>query len=586
MKYSSPASNCGNDPEWQVAQLCFCAARGDGEGVRHLVESGVGVNSSDYDRRTALHIAAAEGHTEVVQLLLDLKADVDLKDRWEHRAIDEAKTVQVQQILGRMEAVKEGDESGRSSASPSLSPQPARLAMTLNGLPPSKEEQEMEDSRRLCCAAAAGSLDLLKGLTAARADVNSVDYDGRSAMHVASAHGQLDAVKWLAEAKADVSKRDHFGLTPLAEAERHGHQPIARVLLMSGAVPAAVPEDLKLAALTEQWAIPANEVAVGRLLSSTIKSSVYIATWRGTKVVAKYVKDVEVSQNLAQSHTPDKEAFKKQEAPKEDSTKAKALEEMMHEIDVLSKLRHPDLVLFLGACLDTSPCFFLTEFMEGGDLENYYRAKARKLGRPYKPPWGHLLKWASAVARGLCFMHNCRRPIIHRDLKPLNLLLTGNRDIKVADFGISKLMAPKVWQQQARDTTPAPYMSGGVGTWRYMAPEVVRYEQYTDRVDIYSFALVLHFMTTGCQPFVDQFGHDPELVLRAYCAGKEPRPTLTSAVGTPELRKLMQDAWHAVPGQRLSAQECVQRLAAISATTEQQDDGGWGILPWKRGRSG
>jgi len=156
----------------------------------------------------------------------------------------------------------------------------------------------------------------------------------------------------------------------------------------------------------------------------------------------------------------------------------------------------------------------------------------------------------------------------------MNLLLTKNNDLKVTDFGISKLMRPSLGDR-------APRMSGGVGTWRYMAPEVVRAEQYTDRADIYSFSLIMWFMSTGLQPFVDQFGPDAELVLRDYLRGNEPRPgfsgagsLLSGSRSTPAtLRQLVQDCWHRRADERPSAHQCTERLAEATIQLEQQ--GSW-----------
>lgn len=63
-------------------QLLFMASRGDMEGVLELLDAGVDVNSIDLDGRTALHIAACEGHNHVVELLLSRKAHIDARDRW------------------------------------------------------------------------------------------------------------------------------------------------------------------------------------------------------------------------------------------------------------------------------------------------------------------------------------------------------------------------------------------------------------------------------------------------------------------------------------------------------------------------
>eukprot|EP00439_Symbiodinium_sp_Y106_P056826 s4497_g8.t1 len=66
-------------------------------------------------------------------------------------------------------------------------------------------------------------------------------------------------------------------------------------------------------------------------------------------------------------------------------------------------------------------------------------------------------------------------------------------------------------------------------------------------------------------PFFDFCGDDPEKVLRAYQKGQEPRPSMSSSYGTPELRSLMQDAWAVKAEDRPSAQECVDRLQQLPA---------------------
>jgi len=343
---------------------------------------------------------------------------------------------------------------------------------------------------------------------------------------------------------------------------------------------------VQLSAFSEQWAIPASEIRIGPVLSRTLKSVLYRATWRGTEVVAKTsivlrrmsssgdsIVDVMASASQSLRVVGGQPSVE----PEMNIETSENLQETLHEIQLISTLRHPDLVLFLGACFDHNTPYFITEYMEGGDLERYYMAQAQRLGHPFCPSGAKFMQWASAVARALTFLHGCRRPIIHRDLKPLNLLLSHSGDVKVTDFGISKLMAPKVpgAEKDEFGISCAPLMSGGVGTWRYMAPEVVRYEQYTDKVDIYSFALIMWFMCTGRQPFVEQFGSDAEVVLKEYQKGNEPRPDIR-AVGarlghkTSCLHQLIRDCWHSTPSQRPTASECTQRLAAMCV----RDDSG------------
>ena len=82
----------------------------------------------------------------------------------------------------------------------------------------------------------------------------------------------------------------------------------------------------------------------------------------------------------------------------------------------------------------------------------------------------------------IAFLHGCRPPVIHRDIKPGNLLLTAEGHLKVSDFGLSKIFEGA--------QLGAYQMTGVTGTLRYMAPEVMRSEDYTEKVDVYSFSFV------------------------------------------------------------------------------------------------
>ena len=84
-----------------------------------------------------------------------------------------------------------------------------------------------------------------------------------------------------------------------------------------------------------------------------------------------------------------------------------------------------------------------------------------------------VLDWSAAMVRAVSFLHS--RDVVHRDLKPLNLLLTKHLELKVSDFGISRMMA-------RCDGDSGYTMTGGVGSWRYMAPEVVRHQVYDEKV--------------------------------------------------------------------------------------------------------
>jgi len=231
--------------------------------------------------------------------------------------------------------------------------------------------------------------------------------------------------------------------------------------------------------------------------------------------------------------------------------------ELLHEISILQSLRHPDLVMFLGACFESEQIMFITEYMPGGDLERYYQLQRKARQAIYRPPMRQLLAWARALLRALTFLHGCSRRIIHRDLKPLNLLLSQDLALKVADFGISKLTSSGFCSEYTR-------MTGGVGSLRYMAPEVVRHEQYTEKADIYSAALILYFMSSGRAPF-HEHGKDPESVLQKFVNGEEPRPMISQCHQS--LKRVVQDGWNPIAAQRPSASEMLQTLSNDASDT-------------------
>eukprot|EP00435_Cladocopium_sp_Y103_P069611 s462_g33.t1 len=175
----------------------------------------------------------------------------------------------------------------------------------------------------------------------------------------------------------------------------------------------------------------------------------------------------------------------------------------------------------------------------------------------YRPRFGLAMRWAISTGRALAYLHGLKHPIIHRDVKPLNLFLSQDLEVKLGDFGLCKVMP---WRHST-SPFPAPKMTGLVGTWRYMAPEVVRRSQYNEKVDIYSFSLILYLIFSGRQPW-SAWGNDGEAILKAYVEGKEPRPSLDS-VGSCELRDFLPNLWHRDADQRPSAELCVERLSMM-----------------------
>eukprot|EP00930_Biecheleria_cincta_P071729 TRINITY_DN59199_c0_g1_i1.p1 TRINITY_DN59199_c0_g1~~TRINITY_DN59199_c0_g1_i1.p1 ORF type:complete len:490 (-),score=108.77 TRINITY_DN59199_c0_g1_i1:4-1473(-) len=411
----------------------------------------------------------------------------------------------------------------------------------------------------LCYAAAAGNLDLLQSLLDAGHQPCNSDYEGKTPLHLAASSktNAIEVTKLLLSHRAEVNAGDRWGQTALYQAQRAKNFQVRQLLLQSGAK--LQHSRLRQQAADNFWIVNRAEIQIERELSSTLKSIVHLANWRGTQVVVKCAKIDQVE--LVKTF---KDERKKTVASVEhyiiDDTLQAMHEELLHEIELLQSFRHPDLVMFMGAILEEEESvMFITEYMAGGDLERYFMEKRRQNnGELWRPSLWQMIDWSTAIARALSFLHNCSVPVVHRDLKPLNLLLTKKLELKVTDFGISK-MIPHA--SSASDLTHYT-MTGGIGSWLYMAPEVVRHKPYDVKVDIYSFGLILYFMSSGRSPFYE-FGRDPEVVLKEYIKGNEPRPRFEECAK--QLQPFMCAAWHVDASQRPSAQELVRELSALQA---------------------
>ncbi|XP_058213614.1 U-box domain-containing protein 34-like [Rhododendron vialii] len=162
-----------------------------------------------------------------------------------------------------------------------------------------------------------------------------------------------------------------------------------------------------------------------------------------------------------------------------DATEKK--KEFLTEIEVLSQLRHPHMVLLLGACPEIGCLVF--EYMENGSLEDFVSDQSSR--DPL--PWFVRFRIAFEVACGLAFLHNSKpHPIIHRDLKPGNIFLDRNYVSKIGDVGLAKLVS---------DVTPdniTQYRDSTVfGTLHYVDPEYHRTGTVRPKSDLYAFGIIV-----------------------------------------------------------------------------------------------
>ncbi|KAK7250548.1 hypothetical protein RIF29_33054 [Crotalaria pallida] len=158
------------------------------------------------------------------------------------------------------------------------------------------------------------------------------------------------------------------------------------------------------------------------------------------------------------------------------------METFVREVRSLSHVRHPNLVALLGYCENETECFLVYELCHNGNLSEWLFGYDKVLS------WIQRLKIAVDSARGLEFLHTypggC---IVHRDIKPSNILIDGNFQAKLSDFGLSRVM--DIGQS---------YVSSEVrGTFGYIDPEYRTNHHVNASGDVYSFGIVLLQLISG-----------------------------------------------------------------------------------------
>ncbi|KAI3412311.1 Protein kinase domain-containing protein [Psidium guajava] len=195
-------------------------------------------------------------------------------------------------------------------------------------------------------------------------------------------------------------------------------------------------------------------------------------------------------------------AIKKMELPH--FKEAEGEREFRVEVDILSRLDHPNLVSLVGYSADGKNRFLVYEYMHNGNLQDHLNGIREK-----KMEWPLRLKVALGAARGLAYLHSGSSigiPIIHRDMKSTNILLTADFEAKISDFGLAKFMP------EGRET----YATARVlGTFGYFDPEYALTGKLTLQSDVYAFGVVLLELLTGRRAVdLNQGPNDQNLVLQ------------------------------------------------------------------------
>jgi serine/threonine protein kinase len=194
------------------------------------------------------------------------------------------------------------------------------------------------------------------------------------------------------------------------------------------------------------------------------------------------------------------------------------VEQFVNEASILSLLRHPNLVTFYGCTSSRSRELVLVyEYVPNGTVADHlhgHRAAERALS------WQLRLNIAVEAAAALAYLHAIEPPVVHRDVKTNNILLDADFHVKVADFGLSRLLP----LDGATHVSTAPQ-----GTPGYVDPEYHQCYQLTDKSDVYSFGVVLAELISS-KPAVDISRDRDEINLAGMAVGRIQRSQLDQLV--------------------------------------------------------
>ncbi|KAG2629977.1 hypothetical protein PVAP13_3KG513600 [Panicum virgatum] len=253
-----------------------------------------------------------------------------------------------------------------------------------------------------------------------------------------------------------------------------------------------------------------EDLVIGEQIGQGSCGTVYHALWYGSDVAVKVFSKQEYSEDVIQ-------AFRQ-------------------EVSLMKKLRHPNILLFMGAVTSPQRLCIVTEFLPRGSLFRLLQRSGTKLDVRRR------IHMALDIARGMNYLHHSSPPIIHRDLKSSNLLVDKNWTVKVADFGLSRL------KRETFLTTKT-----GKGTPQWMAPEVLRNEPSDENYGVILWELVTQkipwenlnsMQVIGAVGFMNQ------------------RLDIPSDVD-PQWTSIILSCWESDPQQRPSFQELLERLREL-----------------------
>ena len=218
--------------------------------------------------------------------------------------------------------------------------------------------------------------------------------------------------------------------------------------------------------------------------------------------------------------------------------------EFEKEAKILASVSHPNILVFYGCSLEAPRIGILMEFCTNGDIQTYLE---------WNTDTSHIKKvdWLIEICKAMNYLHS--KNIIHRDLKPRNVLLNKQLVCKVMDFGISKIVGNTIKSKTHR-----------VGTLKYMAPEVSTSSNYDEKVDVFSFSIMLfEVITNNFDPYGSETSGAGSFNIDFKIANDSNfRPDINNTSIKPHiyLSNLMENCWNHNPKNRPSFEKIINIL--------------------------
>jgi fyn-related kinase len=158
--------------------------------------------------------------------------------------------------------------------------------------------------------------------------------------------------------------------------------------------------------------------------------------------------------------------------------------DFLAEAQIMKKLRHPKLVQLYAVCTLEEPIYIITELMKYGSLLEFLQGKGRALKLP------QLIDMSAQIAAGMAYLES--QNYIHRDLAARNILVGENNIVKIADFGLARLIKEDEYEARVGARFPI----------KWTAPEAANYSKFSIKSDVWSFGILLtELVTYGRIPY-------------------------------------------------------------------------------------